>query len=279
GLLALGANATNLMATAEYAKYSTRNDSELTFNPDGSPKESSNAMSYDYITEYSYGIAESFDLIAPRMFGGSTGHEVLPEDSHMVEYLQTLQIGEGQYISEKQAIDMAKGMPTYWGDQPIVAAPAYIGAVVFFLFILGMFTEERKIKYAFLAGAIFSLVLSWGKNFSFITNLFIEYFPMYNKFRAVASIQVLLELCIPVLAVMGLYSFFKYDKDKQWDALKKSGAVSLGLIVLLFLCKGMFSFSGLSDQMLLDGYGQYGQDMLDALKEDRKAMYSADLLR
>ena len=279
GLLALGSNATNLMATSEYAKYSTRSNSELTYNPDGTPKESTNAMSYDYITEYSYGLAESFDLIAPRMFGGSTGHEVLPEDSHTVEYLQTLQIGEGQYISKEQAVEMAKGMPTYWGDQPIVAAPAYIGAVVFFLFILAMFAEERKIKYAFLAGAIFSLVLSWGKNLSFVTNMFIEYFPMYNKFRAVASIQVLLEVCIPVLAVMGLYSFFKLDKEKQWDALKKSGAVSLGLIVLLFLCKGMFSFAGLNDQMLVEGYGQYGQDMLDALKEDRKVMYSADLLR
>lgn len=278
GLLAVGTNATNLMATAEYAKYSTRSNSELTYEPDGAPKESTNAMSYEYITQYSYGIAESLDLIAPRLFGGSSGQEVLPEDSHVVEYLQSLEI-EGQYIPKEQAVEMAKGMPTYWGDQYSVAAPAYIGAVVFFLFVLAMFAEERKIKYAFLAGAIFSLMLSWGKHFPFLTNLFIEHFPMYNKFRAVASIQVLLEVCIPILAVMGLYSFFTLDKEKQWDSLKKSGAVSLGLIVLLFLCKGMFSFAGLNDQMLLEGYGQYGHDMLEALKADRKVMYSADLLR
>lgn len=277
GLLAVGTNATNLMATAEYAKYSTRNDSELTFNPDGSPKESTNAMSYEYITEYSYGIAESFDLIAPRMFGGSSGREKFSEDSHLVEFLQTQQISEDQYISKEQALEIANGgMPTYWGDQYSVAAPAYIGAIVFFLFVLAMFAEERKIKYAFLAGAIMSLLLSWGKHFPLLTNFFIEYFPMYNKFRAVASIQVLLEVCIPILAVMGLYAFFKQDKEKQWDSLWKSGAVSLGLIVLLFLCKGMFSFAGLNDGQIIEGYGP---EFMDALKMDRKSMYSADLLR
>lgn len=278
GLLAVGTNATNLLATSEYAKYSTRNDSELTFEPDGSPKESTNAMTYDYITEYSYGIAESFDLIAPRLFGGSTGHEKLPEDSHIVEFLQTQQIAEGQYISKEQAMEIASGgLPTYWGDQPIVAAPAYIGAIVFFFFVLAMFAEERRIKYAFLAGAIMSLLLSWGKHFPLLTNLFIEYFPMYNKFRAVASIQVILELCIPVLAIMGLYAFFnEEDKDKQWKTLWKSGAVSLGLIVLLFLCKGMFSFAGGNDEVYIQNYGP---EFMDALKMDRKTMYSADLLR
>jgi hypothetical protein len=276
-LIAVGTNATNLMATAEYAKYSTRHNSELTFEPDGKPKESSNAMSYEYITDYSYGIAESLDLIVPRLFGGSSGHEKLPEDSHLVEYLQTQQIAESQYVSKEQAVEIANsGIPTYWGDQYSTAGPAYIGAVVFFLFVLAMFAEERKIKYAFLAGAIMSLLLSWGKFFPLLTNLFIDYFPMYNKFRAVASIQVLLEVCIPVLAVLGLNSFFTLDKDKQWNALWKSGAVSLGVIVLLFICKGMFSFSGLNDGAIMNAYGN---EFMDALKMDRKTMYSADLLR
>lgn len=277
GILAVGVNATNLMATAEYADYSTRSNSELTYNPDGSPKESSNAMSYDYITEYSYGIGESFNLIAPRLFGGSSGRESLGEDSHIVEYLQSQQIAEGQYLSKEQAIEIAQGgMPTYWGDQPIVAAPAYIGAVVFFLFVLGMFAEQRKIKYAFLAGALLSLFLSWGKHFSILTDFFINYVPMYNKFRAVASIQVILELCIPVVAIMGLYAFFNSDKEKQWDSLKKAGMVSLGLVVLLFLLKGMFSFAGGSDDIYIQNYGP---EFMEALRADRKAMFSADLLR
>jgi len=277
GLLAVGTNATNLMATAEYAKYSTRSDSELTVDPQGNPKASTNAMSYEYITDYSYGIAESLDLISPRLFGGSSGHDRVPEDSHLVEFLQTQQIAENEYISKQQAMEIAgSGIPTYWGDQYSVAAPAYIGAIVFFLFVLAMFAEERKIKYAFLAGAIMSLLLSWGKHFPILTNFFIDYFPMYNKFRAVASIQVLLEVCIPVLAVMGLYSFFTKDKENQWKVLWKSAAVSLGLIVLLFLCKGIFNFAGLNDDAIIQAYGQ---EFMDALKADRKVMYSADLLR
>jgi hypothetical protein len=276
GILAVGVNATNLMATSEYAKYSTRSDSELTYNPDGSRVESTNAMSYEYITQYSYGIAESLNLIAPRLFGGAS-NEKLDEKSHVVEFLQSQQVSEGQYISKEQAVEIASGgMPMYWGDQPSVAAPAYIGAVVFFLFVLAMFVEDRKIKYAFLAGAILSLLLSWGKNFPLLTDFFIEYFPMYNKFRAVSSIQVLLELCIPVLAVMGLYSFFNSDKEKQWNSLWKTGAVSLGVFVLLFVFKGMFTFTGGNDAMLSQSYGP---EFMNAIKEDRKDFYSADVLR
>lgn len=276
GLLALGANATNLMATSEYAKVSTRSDSELTFEADGKPKESKNAMTYEYITQYSYGLAESLNLIAPRLFGGS--YEKLGEDTHLVEFLQTQQVAEGQYISKEQALQIAgEGMPTYWGDQPSVAAPAYIGAVVFFLFVLGMFAEDRKIKYAFLAGAFFSLMLSWGHNFPALTNFFIDYFPMYNKFRAVSSIQVILELCIPVLAIMGLYAFFNStDKDRQWKNLWMSAAVSLGLLVLLFVFKEMFSFEGARDAMYTESYGP---EFMNALKLDREDLYSADLLR
>jgi hypothetical protein len=276
GILAIGVNATNIMATAEYAKVSTRSDSELTFEPDGSRKESSNAMSYDYITQYSYGVIESLDLIVPRLFGGAS-NEKLSEDSHLVEFLQSQQVAEGEYMSKEQAVQIAAGgMPVYWADQYSVAGPAYIGAVVFFLFVLAMFTETRRLKYAFLAGAIVSLLLSWGKNFPMLTRIFIDYFPMYNKFRAVSSIQVVLELCIPVLAVMGLYSYFTADKEKQWNSLWKSSAISLGLIILLFLCKGLFSFSGSNDAMYIQNYGP---DMVNALKEDRKDLYSADLLR
>jgi hypothetical protein len=167
-------------------------------------------------------------------------------------------------------------MPTYWGDQPIVAAPAYIGIVVFFLGVLTLFTDKRKIKYVFLAGAIVALVLSWGKNFPLLTDFFINNVPLYNKFRAVSSIQVILELCFPVLAVMGLQSFFKLEKKPQGKALLESGTFCLGVLLILFLCKGMFSFSGGSDGYFLESYGP---DFVAALKQDRMSLYSADLLR
>jgi hypothetical protein len=269
GILAIGANATSLLATAEYASFSTRGKTELSYNPDGSKNTSSSAMSREYITEYSYGVAESFNLIAPRLFGGSN-NEAVGTDSSMYEFM----IGKG--VPAEQASDFVSGMPTYWGDQPIVAAPAYIGVVVFFLAVLALFIDERKIKYVFLTGAITALMLSWGKNFSILTDFFIDYVPMYNKFRAVSSIQVILELCFPVLAIMGLQSFFKLEKVGQWKALKQSGSVVFGLIVVLFISKGMFSFSGVNDDYYLDSYGP---EFVEALKGDRMSLYSADLLR
>ncbi len=269
GTLALGVNATNLMATMEYANTSTRSDNELMFNANGSKVVNSNALTNEYITEYSYGIAESFNLFVPRLFGGSNS-ENLGNQSKLYEFM----ISKG--VPEDQAADFASGLPTYWGDQPIVAAPAYVGAVVFFLFVVALFIDDRKIKYIFVFGALVSLLLSWGKNFSIITNLMIQFVPMYNKFRAVSSIQVILELCLPVLSIMGLQSFLKADAKKQWKSLWQSAAVCLGIIVLLFVFKDMFNFAGASDKYYRESYGP---DFLDALKEDRRSLYNADLLR
>lgn len=277
-IFALGANATGLMATSEYADFSMRGKSELTFNADGSKNETTSSMDYEYITEYSYGISESLNLIAPRLFGGSNS-EKLGKESHIYEFISQ------KGASPAEALDFTENYGvTYWGDQPIVAAPAYIGAIVFFLAILALFNDKRKIKYAFLVGAIFTLMLSWGKNFPFLTNFFIENVPMYDKFRAVSSIQVIVELCIPVLAIMGLQSFLKSDKKDQWTSLWKTAAVSLGLIVLLFLAKGLFDFSGPIDARLFQMFSQMGDptfadEFMDALKADRKDLYAADLLR
>ena len=124
---------------------------------------------------------------------------------------------------------------------------------------------------------VLSLLLSWGKNFSILTDFFIDYIPMYNKFRAVSSIQVILELCVPALAILGMYQFFKIDdKKQQFTVLWKSGAVVFGLLVLLFVLKGMFDFAGGND-----GYFNevYGPEFMRALREDRMAMYTSDVLR
>ena len=269
GVFAIGANATNLMATSEYAKYSTRDKSELSFNADGTKNTTKNAMSNDYITEYSYGILESMNLFAPRIFGGSNSENV-GTDGAMYEFILS------QNVPEVQAKDFVSAMPTYWGDQPIVAAPAYIGSVVFFLCIIALFVVKRRIKYAFLVAAVLSLLLSWGKNFSVLTDFCINYVPMYNKFRAVSSIQVILELCAPVLAILGLHYFFKADKERQWKVLWQSSAIGLGMLALLFLFKGSFNFSGGSDSYFRESYGP---QFVEALKSDRKTMFLADLLR
>ena len=274
-VLAIGLNATNLLATKEYAAFSTRSKSDLKLDEKGKLKTDNSALSREYITEYSYGIAESLNLIAPRLFGGASG-ESLGKDSEIVAYLQQQQVGEGEFISEEKAIEYAAdGMPTYWGDQTSVAGPAYIGAIVFFLAVLCLYHDKRKFKYIFVAGAIASLLLSWGKNFSILTNFFIDYVPMYDKFRAVSSIQVILEFCIPVLAILGFQSFFT-NKENQLKSLKYTVYTTFGIIIALFLFKSMFSFSGANDGNYIK---MYGPEFMNALKADRKTLYSADLLR
>ena len=271
GILAIGANATNLLATAEYADVSTRSKSELTFNPDGTAKDRDNAMSHEYITEYSYGVFETFNLFVPRLLGGGNAEDV-GVNSNIGEFITSL----GAPQSDVEGF--TKQAPTYWGDQPIVAAPAYIGAVVIFLFILALFAEKRKFKYIFVAGAIVSILLSWGKNFP-LTDFMIDYFPMYNKFRAITSIQVIAELCIPALAIIGLASFFKSSKEEQLDSLKKSGITSGAIIIFLFACKLFLDFKGGNDGYFVQVYGEIGPSFVKALIEDRQSLYVSDLIR
>ena len=268
-ILAVGANATNLLATSEYAKYSTRSNSELSFDAEGKKKIDDNAMSYEYITEYSYGIGESLNLIAPKLFGGSNSEDLGP-DSSMYQFIVA------QNVPESEAVNLVKHMPTYWGEQPIVAAPAYIGIVVFFLAILALFVEKRKIKYALAVGVVFSLALSWGKHFAPLTDFFINYVPMYNKFRAVSSIQVLLELCMPVLAILGLSAFVNSDETERGKSLLYAGGIVAGILVVLLLLSGSFSFTSLNDEFYAK---QYGANFMDVLKEDRKAMYFSTIYR
>ncbi|WP_430613220.1 YfhO family protein [Flavobacterium sp. JP2137] len=271
-VLSIGVNATNLMATAEYTKFSTRSNSELSFEPDGSPKTSSNAMSYAYITEYSYGIFESLNIFVPRLTGGASIENV-GKDSQTYKFVSSLG------ASPQEAEQFAKQAPTYWGDQTSVAAPAYIGAIVMFLAVLALFVEKRKFKYIFLVGGLCSLLLSWGRNFPMMTDFFIDFFPMYNKFRAVSSIQVILELCMPILAVLGLQAFVKAAPTQREKALKLTVYITGGLVILLFLIKGSLRFSGVNDGYYSQMYGDIGPSFIDALMQDRKSLYTADLIR
>ncbi len=270
-LLAIGANATNLMATQEYADFSTRGDTGLTITPDGTA-EKTEGLDYNYITEYSYGVLESFNLFIPRFMGGSSAENV-GTDSAI--YNQLLQLG----ANPVQAAQFAEAAPTYWGDQPFVGAPAYIGATVLFLFVFALFLVRGKLKWWIVGGSLLALLLSWGKNFGFLTDFFINYVPLYNKFRAVSSIQVLLELCIPILAIAGLSRLFFREESKGGKiyALKRATIITGGIALLFLLFKGMlFSFTGASDGVLIQ---QLGPEFVRALKEDRRAVFTADTFR
>lgn len=270
-LLALSANATNLMATQEYTQFSTRGETGLTIDPDGTPKKG-NGLDFNYITQYSYGIAETFNLFIPRLMGGSSG-EKLETDSNIYSELITLG------ASPAQARQFTESAPTYWGEQPFVGAPAYIGATVLFLFVFALFLVRGKLKWWIVGGSILALLLSWGKNFEFLTEFFIDFVPLYNKFRAVSSIQVIIELCVPVLAVAGLSRLFDSEESKEAKlyALKWSTLIVGGLAFIFLLFKStLFSFSGPNDGALIQ---QLGPRFVDALQEDRKEIFTADTMR
>ena len=267
----IAANATALMATKEYADWSTRGKSALTINPDGSVKEKTDGLSKAYITNWSYGITESLNLFIPRLFGGSNG-ENLGEDSKTYQYLLD------QGLPRTRALDFSSSLPLYWGPQPSTAGPAYIGAIVFLLFVIGLFLLNGRIKWWLLGGTILSLILSWGKNFGLLTDFMIDYFPLYNKFRAVSSIQVILELCVPVFAVITLVALFKptISASKKIRALKFGFLLSAGIAVGLLLIKSTFDFTGASDST----YQRYfGDEVLAMIVRDRESVYVNDSIR
>lgn len=270
-ILAIATNATNLMATQEYAQFSTRGNTGLSITAEGNEKASS-GLTYDYITEYSYGITETLNLFIPRFMGGSSS-EKLGEDSEM--YAQLLRMG----ASPAQAKDFAESAPTYWGKQPFVGAPAYIGASIIFLFVFALFLIKGRLKWWVVGGTILSLILSWGKNFGVVTEFFIDFVPLYNKFRAVSSIQIIAELCIPILAVFGLHKLFNNFEDEieKLYALKWAAIITGGFtLVLLILKSTLFNFSGGSDSVYIE---QMGAEFVRALREDRMALFTNDAIR
>ena len=268
--LGVGANAPRLMALKEYADHSTRGKSELTINLDGSNKEITKGLDKTYITQYSYAKLETFNLFIPRFMGGGTV-EKLGEDSNFYQFIE-------EKAGKKVATEYSEQVLTYWGDQPIVEAPAYIGAVIFFLFFLGIFLVKGRLRQWLVAATVFSIVLSWGRNFEVVTNFFIDYVPLYNKFRAVSSIQVIAELCVPILGVLGLKAFFSSEisKEEKCQGLKRAVFTFGALIIIGFAFAHMFgTFEGLRDVQ------QYGEipGFLDAVIADRKAMLFSDTIR
>jgi len=263
-------NASTIMSTYEYSKQSTRGLNEITISPDGNQIQS-DGLDYDYITEYSYGFFESLNLFIPRLIGGGSV-EKLDSDSESFKYFKSI---GANTIQARDAIEFS---PTYWGSQPIVEAPAYIGIVVFFLFILSIFLVSNRNKYWLLSSIIISLLLSYGKNLSFLTDIFINFFPFYNKFRAVSSIQVILELCVPVLAVYSLHTIIHKNITTKVlkTALNKTLAVFVILVIGLYLSIDLFDFRGVNDSLYVDAYGP---GYLDALKLDRIILFKSDLYR
>ncbi|QCX39970.1 YfhO family protein [Aureibaculum algae] len=273
-VLAIGVNSTSLLATKEYASHSTRSKSELTITPEGNPKEHiSSGLDREYITEYSYGIAESFSLLIPRFYGGGN-RENLGKDSETYAFLKNK-------FGRAEAKNFSENFPGYWGEQTIIEAPFYIGAVLIFLFVLGLFLVKGKLKKWLLAATIFSLLLSWGKHFPSLTNFFIDYVPMYNKFRAVSSIQVIAELAVPLLAIITLNQFLK-DENNKTNKLKylKYALYGVGGLTLFFTLFGtsLFNFESFRDPGMA-GIEKQFPGFMDTIISERKSLFFNDSLR
>ncbi len=268
-MLGLATNATTLLSTSEYAKTSIRGKNLLADETTSSSEK--NGLDYNYITEYSYGKLESLNLFVPKLMGLGRASD-LGKDSAF--YQKLIELGQ----PPEQANYYANGTPLYWGGQPFVEAPPYLGITVVFLALLGLLLIKGRLRWWLLGGIILSLALSWGKNFEFLTRFFIDYIPLYNKFRAVSSIQVILELLIPIAAVFGIHRLFN-DKI-SFEEKRKKFLISLGVfggLCLIFLLFGgsLFSFKSPSEVQLA-----IEQPMIfDAIKEDRITIMKSDSLR
>ena len=267
GLISLMMNAPSLLATKEYSEFSTRSKNEISINPDGSLKESMNGLDKDYITEYSYGILESFNLIFPRFMGGGSS-ETIRESSKLMKFIRSLKPNQAQQVYQFSKM--------YWGNQPIVAAPAYLGISIFFIFLISLLLVNDLNRKWIVISVIISLILSWGKNFSVLTDFMIDSFPLYDKFRAVSSIQVIIEFCIPFLAVLGLKNFFSndFDEKKKLNSLKYVSVFLISLI-LIFYVFGGYILDFKSD---FEIFSQY-PEILNLIIEERKYLFEYDLIR
>ncbi|BDX37673.1 membrane protein [Tenuifilaceae bacterium CYCD] len=269
GVLAVGANFSNLWFTYDYGKDSIRGKSELTDDQHNK----TSGLDKDYATQWSYGPAETFNLLIPNLMGGASSMN-MGEKSETFTFLRQ----NGVPMNQTQAI--VSQLPTYWGPQPSTSGPVYIGAIVIFLFVMGLFLIKNTTKWAILAVTALAIFLSWGDHFNFLTDLFLNYFPAYNKFRTVSMILVVVEFTMPFLGFWALKDIYegKVSSADFMKAFKWSVGIVGGICLLFMLLGGaMFNFTGKIDQQLLSS--GWPQELLNAIQKDRQHMLWSDSLR
>ncbi len=223
-ILAFGVNSGNILLTNDYGKLSIRGGNDVTINPDGTAaSHQSSGLDRDYITQWSYGVDETFTLLSPYVKGGAS------EPLGNSPFAESIQNSD---LTPDQINNALKGY-SYWGTQPITSGPVYIGIIVLMLAFLSLFFLKDRIKWALLAVTILAVMLSWGKNFMGLTNFFIDHVPAYNKFRAVTMILIIAELTLPIMGVL-----FLNELIKQRDSIleqKKKFLVITGVFVLFLI--------------------------------------------
>lgn len=261
-------NLSNLYHTWEYGQESMRGKSELVKKNNGN--QTNSGLERDYITRWSYGIGETWSLLVPNVKGGASVPLSMNETA--------MKHADYNYTQIYQQIGQ------YWGEQPGTSGPVYVGAFVLMLFVLGLFIVKGPLKWALLAATVLSVLLSWGHNFMAFTDLFIDYVPMYSKFRTVASILVIAEFTIPLLAMLALKKIV--DEPQILTQKAKWLYVSFGLtggVALLFALMPTVFFSDFISSAEMKSLSQIPADQLQPLlanlREMRQAMFTADCWR
>lgn len=280
GVLALGCNITNLWSTYVYADATIRGPSELTSDKENK----TSGIDKDYATQWSMGTSETMTLMIPGFKGMSASMKMSEAKSALKDVEPNMKDAVGQ-------------MSQYWGDQPFTDSP-YSGAIIIFLFVLGLFVVEGRMKWVLLTGTLFFMLLSWGKNFMPLTEFFLDHFPGYNKFRAVSMMLLLSEFLIPVLAMLAIDKFIKQpDFFKQkiklafsskeisvQNAFLISFGLTGGLALIYFLMPNLQTFTSVNDDQVYQYFeksngAEVAQRFMDQLEIARAALFKASALR
>ncbi len=294
GCFAIGAilgvciNLSNLYHTWEYSKESMRGKSELTQKTKDAADQTNSGLERSYITAWSYGIGETWTLLVPNVKGGAS--VPLASNEEAMKHANT------------NFVPIYRAFTQYWGEQPGTSGPVYVGAFVLFLFVLGLFIVKGPMKWCLLAATVLSILLSWGKNFMPFTDFFLDYIPMYDKFRTVASILVIAEFTIPLLAMLALKEIVEAPSNSPFGGGTKEGssfftlnssllisfAATGGMCFLFWLMPDMFfgNYISTSDQMYMQQYVSAGYipqelvgQIMNNMSEMRQAMFTADAMR
>ena len=266
GALAVCSNMVQLYYINDYSKESTRSASELR----GTPADDANrtdGLDRDYITAWSYGKAETFNLLIPNLMGGASNGGF--SDKGQV----------ASALRPYNASSLATHLPGYWGPQPMTSGPVYIGAVMIFLAVVGLFLLKGSVKWWLIGVTLLAVMLAWGRNFMWLTDIFIDYVPAYDKFRTVSMILVIVQWSIPLMAMLGIREAMSATdpaaKAKVGRAIRY-GLMITGGIALLFIAAGgaLFDFSGEYDTAM-----GLPDDILAAMRDERESLMRADALR
>jgi hypothetical protein len=291
GLVGLAGAAITLMPTTEYVKETMRGGRSELIDSTNIDNKTIGGLDKDYAFNWSYGLDETLTLLVPGIFGGSSGGE-LTEKSATADALRVA-------YAEDNATQIARSLPTYWGAQPNTSGPVYLGAIICFLFILGMVYLDSWHKWWIAAITIIALMLAWGSNFKSFNYFIFDYLPFYNKFRAPTMALVIPQLTAALMASLVLQKFlFGGDaKELLFKKLKLSVYITAGVLAITTLLYFSFSYSNKNDTRIKENFAsnmlqgqqanpqmqaqanEFGQSIVRALSEDRKGMFGSDLLR